>query len=47
MSDAAHVGLTATETAATLGVQRDTVYATCRRHDELYLWDRLTRQEAS
>ena len=38
---------TATETAAALGIQRDTVYATCRRHDELDLWERLTRQEAS
>ena len=47
IADAAHLGYTATETAAALGVQRDTVYATCRRYDELDLWERLTRQEAS
>lgn len=47
IADAAHLGYTATETAAALGIQRDTVYATCRRHDELDLWERLTRQEAS
>lgn len=47
IADAAHQGRTATETAAALGIQRDTVYATCRRHDELDLWERLTRQEAS
>ena len=47
IADAAHLGRTATETAVALGIKRDTVYATCRRHDELDLWDRLTRQEAS
>ena len=47
IADAAYLGCTATETAAALGIQRDTVYATCRRHDELDLWERLTRQEAS
>ena len=47
IADAAHLGYTAAETAAALGVQRDTVYATCRRYDELDLWERLTRQEAS
>lgn len=47
IADAAHLGRTATETAAALGIQRDTVYATCRRYDELDLWERLTRREAS
>ena len=42
IADAAHLGRTATETAAALGIKRDTVYATCRRYDEL-----ITRQEAS
>ena len=47
IADAAHLGRTATETAAALGIKRDTVYDTCRRYDELDLWERLTRQEAS